>query len=77
MLVGSSRIRSFGFIAITDARFSICFCPPDSSLVFFRNHGSIPKNAAISATLLRMTFVGRARFSSPNASSCHTKSVTI
>ena len=77
MLVGSSRISSFGFIAITDARFSICFCPPDNSLVFFRNHVSIPKNAAISATRLRITFVGRARFSSPNASSCHTKSVTI
>ena len=37
------EISSFGFIAITDARFSICFCPPDSSLVFFRNQGSIPK----------------------------------
>ena len=77
MLVGSSRIRSFGFIAITDARFSICFCPPESSQVFFRNQLSMPKNAAISATLRRMTLVGSARFSSPNASSCHTKSVTI
>ena len=55
MEVGSSRIRSPGFMASVDARFRSCFCPPDSSLVFFRYQGAIPKNDAISATLLRIT----------------------
>ena len=77
MAVGSSRMRIFGFIASAEAILSSCFCPPDSSHVFCRNHGSMPKNAAISATLRRMTGTGSARFSSPNASSCQTKSVTI
>ena len=50
MDVGSSRIRSFGPIANAEARFINCFWPPDSSLVLLRNHVSIPKKAAISAT---------------------------
>ena len=30
-LVGSSKIRTFGCMAMIDARFSSCFWPPDSS----------------------------------------------
>ena len=77
MEVGSSRISSFGSITRAEARFMSCFCPPESSVVLLRNQGSIPKKEAISATRRRMTGTGRARFSSPKASSCQTKSVTI
>ena len=77
MAVGSSKISSSGSIAMTDARFSICFCPPDNSSVRFRNQLSIPKKPAISLTFLRITSTGSAMFSSPKASSCHTRSVTI
>ena len=31
-LVGSSRMRTFGWSTMTDARFRSCFCPPDSSV---------------------------------------------
>ena len=77
MEVGSSSISSFGSMASAEARFISCFCPPDSSVVLARNHGSMPKKAAISATRRRITGTLSAMFSRPKASSCHTKSVTI
>ena len=72
MDVGSSRIRSLGPIASAEARFISCFWPPESSVVLLRNHVSMPKNAAISATLRLITGTGKPMFSSPNASSCQT-----
>ena len=33
-LVGSSKISTSGCIAIIEARFNSCFCPPDSSVTF-------------------------------------------
>ena len=75
--VGSSRISTSGCMAMIDARLSICFCPPESSATFLRNQLSMPKYAAISATLLFITSLGMPRFSRPNASSCQTLSVTI
>ena len=75
--VGSSSIRSFGCMTITDARFTICFCPPESSSVFFRNHVWMSKKLAVSATLLLMVLLSRPRLSRPKASSCQTLSVTI
>ena len=75
--VGSSSTSTFGCIAITEARFKSCFCPPDSSSTFFANQFWMPKKLAISATRSRIVCWSYPRFSSPNASSCHTLSVTI
>ena len=75
-LVGSSKIRTEGWSAITEARFSSCFCPPDSSAASRWNQDSIPKNDAISATVRRMVAVSYPRLSRPKASSCQTLSVT-
>ena len=77
LLVGSSSIKIFGCITITEARFKSCFCPPDNSLVFLPNQPSIPKYEDISATLRRITSLSSPKLSSPNANSCHTLSVTI
>ena len=33
-LVGSSRMRTEGCMAIMEARFKSCFCPPESSVTF-------------------------------------------
>ena len=74
--VGSSNTRRSGCIAITAARFRSCFCPPESSSTFFSNQVWIPKKLAISATRSRIVPVSYPRFSNPNASSCHTLSVT-
>ena len=74
--VGSSNTRRSGCIAITAARFRSCFCPPESSSTLFSNQVWIPKKLAISATRSRIVPVSYPRFSSPNANSCHTLSVT-
>ena len=42
-----------------------------------RNHGSMPKKCATSATRRRIASCGTPRFSRPKASSCHTESHTI
>ena len=46
-------------------------------MTFFENHPEIPKNDAISDTLALISGVENPRLSRPNASSCHTLSVTI
>ena len=75
--VGSSRMSRSGRITSTDARFKSCFLPPESVETSLENHSVIPKLLAISATLAAIVSCGTPRFSSPNASSCHTLSVTI
>ena len=75
--VGSSSNKTSGLITIMEARLRSCFCPPDNSSVFLSYQPVIPKYSDISATLRLMSALGTPRFSSPNASSCHTLSVTI
>jgi len=75
-LVGSSNTNTFGDIAITEARFTSCFCPPDRSITFLWNISPSPKNEPISATRLLTYPLSYPRLSRPNASSCHTLSVT-
>ena len=74
--VGSSSTSTSGCIAITDARFSSCFCPPESVSTLRSNHVWMPKKLAISPTRSRMVCASVPRLSSPKASSCHTLSVT-
>lgn len=74
---GSSSKRSSGDIIITEARFSSCFCPPESLLVSSLNHLFMPNKLDISAVFLLITLLDSPKFSSPKASSCHTLSVTI
>ena len=62
---------------MTDASASSCFCPPDRSSTLLWNQSCMPKNDAISATRRRTVSVSQPRLSSPNASSCHTLSVTF
>ena len=75
--VGSSSISILGCITITDARFNICFWPPDNSSVFFSYQPLIPKYSDISAIRLYIVSLSNERLSSPKASSCQTLSVTI
>ena len=75
-LVGSSSISTSGDRAMTDARFTICFCPPDSSATRLWNIPDNPKNEHISATRRLIYPLSYPRLSNPNASSCHTLSVT-
>ena len=75
--VGSSSSSTLGSMAMTEARFSSCFCPPDRVSVSRWNQLSMPKKAAISATRPRISSPDRPRLSRPKASSCHTLSVTI
>ena len=74
--VGSSSRSSRGRSARAAARFTICFCPPDSVSHAACSHGSMPKKCAASATRRRIASCGVPRFSNPNASSCSTVSHT-
>ncbi len=75
--VGSSKISSLGCMTITDAKLSICFCPPDNSDVFLPYQLFIPKKFATSATLLLISAGFVPIFSRPKANSFFTLSVTI
>ena len=67
--IGSSKIRTSGFATITEARFKICFCPPDNSPTLLKYQSVIPKYSAISVTLSLIISDGTPSFSSTKANS--------
>ena len=69
--VGSSSSSRRGCIASVPASVTICFWPPDSPSMERRNHGSMPKKCATSATRRRIASCGTPRFSRPKASVPH------
>ena len=67
--IGSSKIKTSGSATIVDARFKICFCPPDNSSTFLKYQSVIPKYSEISATRSFISSVGTPSFSKAKANS--------
>ncbi len=76
LAVGSSRTRRPGRAAITPASARRCRWPPESSRVGRRPDPRRPTSSSATGTRSCIASRGHARFSSPNATSSSTRSIT-
>ena len=68
MLVDSSNTMISGFMAITPAMATRCFCPPDSMLGAVRRNAVMPTFSSAQSTRARISSGATPRFSGPNDS---------